>query len=162
MLKKLLTVTILFLSVCTAAFAQKDLYKTYTSDRYGYKLDIPVSFIESEAPANDDGRKFSSPDGKGVLLVYASANINNQTPDSIYKEIKKDRQGAMRSRLITKTSVDAIWDSGDSTVYRKTLITRDKLFTFILSYPKTEKIRYESITRTLRQSFLPPAEQPEK
>ena len=161
MLKKLLIVTVLLLSVYGIAFAQKDIYKTYTNERYGYKIDVPSSFIEGEAPSNDDGRKFTSPDGRGLLLVYAGANIKNQTPDSIYQEIKRDRKGAMRSRLITKTSVDAIWDSGNSTVYRKTLITNENLYTFILSYPKNEKIRYESITRNLRQSFTPPSDKSE-
>ena len=59
--------TILFASgVCAEG------WRSYHNDRFGTTADVPAGWKMEPPPANDDGRIFTSPDGRAQLIVNGS------------------------------------------------------------------------------------------
>ena len=55
-------------------------WATYVNDRFGATADIPSSYKEGEAPANDDGRRFTSPEGDATIAVWgALATVTDES-----------------------------------------------------------------------------------
>jgi hypothetical protein len=52
--------------------ALADDWTTYVNDRFGATADIPASYKPGEAPANDDGLSFVSPEGDATIFVWGS------------------------------------------------------------------------------------------
>lgn len=47
-------------------------WQTYVNDRFGASADIPADYTEGEAPANDDGRRFTSLEGDATIAVWGA------------------------------------------------------------------------------------------
>jgi len=57
--------------VLMPALAGAQDYRTYHNARYGTQAEIPSGFVADQAPDNNDGRRFVSPDGAAEITVYA-------------------------------------------------------------------------------------------
>ena len=47
-------------------------WTSYTNDRFGTFVEVPADFAMQPAPENNDGRTFTSSDGRSRILVYGS------------------------------------------------------------------------------------------
>lgn len=65
-----LLLTFLALFVATAALAQD--WRVYSNPRFGTRAEVPLKWRMGDAPANDDGRVFTAPDGRASITVYGS------------------------------------------------------------------------------------------
>jgi hypothetical protein len=69
-----------FMTVALASVAWAAGWQTYVNERFGAAADIPAEYKQGEAPANDDGRTFTSPDGQAQILVWgALAAVNEES-----------------------------------------------------------------------------------
>jgi hypothetical protein len=53
---------------------QRDRYHAYQNARFGFSVDYPIGWKLGEAPTNNDGRQFTSEDGKTICRAYGFAN----------------------------------------------------------------------------------------
>ena len=60
------------LVLLTTPAAPSQQWRPYTNSRFGTSADVPADFKVGPAPTNDDGRSFTSPDGRVTIRVFAS------------------------------------------------------------------------------------------
>ena len=59
-------------TLCQNAFAE---WRNYKNERFGFEVTYPAHlFKPGPAPANDDGRNFSSNDGQAQISAWGSYN----------------------------------------------------------------------------------------
>lgn len=130
-------------------------YLKYGNARFGYFIDYPSSFIKGEAPVNNDGRTFTSPDGSAQLSVYGSNNVLNETPESLYKSLLNETKGPIAYKVLRKNWFVVSWKKNGKITYQKSFVGRGSVNTFIFAYPKTQARHFASITAHLEASFIP-------
>lgn len=113
-------------------------WKTYENSRYNFSLKYPSNWKLGEAPTNNDGRTFISPQAEVECWAYGFANalsnesgepqnldefVNFLTSDGETEIVKKDQtklSGNRAIRLLTKetdTVTDMVYALGKETGY---------------------------------------------
>ncbi|TMJ36902.1 MAG: hypothetical protein E6G89_15520 [Alphaproteobacteria bacterium] len=55
-----------------AGVALAGAWKSYVNERFGAAADVPADYQAGEAPANDDGLSFTSPEGDAQILIWGA------------------------------------------------------------------------------------------
>lgn len=98
----------------------------YENDRYGFTVDYPLGWTMSEAPTNNDGREFVSPDGKITCRGYGFANAltNEQGEPQSLEEFadwmldKEDivQAGKNETSLDFEEAIELVWETKEGLV----------------------------------------------
>ncbi|MDQ7823599.1 MAG: hypothetical protein RDV48_12440 [Candidatus Eremiobacteraeota bacterium] len=149
-----------YAGICDEALAASRDYGTYTNARFGYCVEYPGGLVAGEAPVNNDGRTFTSKDGKVSLTVYGSFNALERTMQESFasyledynKEGKKVTYKAGGEKWFVLSGLD-----GDRVFYIKTIRQKvdesDIDATFIFYYPRSEKAKYDAMTARIAKTF---------
>jgi hypothetical protein len=63
-----------------AGVALAGAWKSYVNERFGAAADVPADYQAGEAPENDDGLTFTSPEGDAEILIWgALATVNEES-----------------------------------------------------------------------------------
>ncbi|HTO79001.1 MAG TPA: hypothetical protein VMJ31_04410 [Methylocystis sp.] len=131
-------------------------WRSYHNDRFGTTADVPASWKMQPPPANDDGRVFTSPDGRAELTVNGGyAGLAD--PDELGWRLQpmegetvdyKQRRGDWAVVSGTK---------GDKIFYRKTLLSCGGAVAndISLEYPASEKETYDPLVAHVEASLRP-------
>ena len=143
--------TILFTSgVCAEG------WRSYHNDRFGTTADVPAGWKMEPPPANDDGRIFTSPDGRAQLIVNGSyAGVVD--PDELGSRLEP-----MEGETIAYKQRKGDWavvsgTKGDRIFYRKTRLSCGGTVAnnVSLEYPASEKVRYGPLVAHVEASLKP-------
>lgn len=132
-------------------------YVTYYNARFSYSIAYPARvLIPQGEPANGDGQKFLSKDGRAEMLVYGSNNALNQTLRDAYQE--ELSSAAHPQRRVTYQVIKADWFVVSGTengrvFYQKTFLRDDAFKTFRIEYDESQKGTFDAITTTIARSF---------
>lgn len=136
--------TLIFLLQMAAA--QAGGWQTYRNDRFGATADIPAGWRMGQAPENDDGRVFTSPDGRATITVSGIfvvlprfQEIELMTKPAAGETIDYKRQG--RDWIVVSGR------KGDRIFYRKSLLSCGGTVwnTVYLDYPAADKAAFDPI-----------------
>ncbi len=126
--------------------------ENYENVRFGYAISFPVGAFKGQGESdNRDGQRFVSPDGKAILTVYGSHNVD----DAPVKALLKTAMLAEKSVTFRRQKGNWFVLSGyrgDTIYYRKT-IADNVLVTFDLVYPKAQRRQYRSIVHILSHTL---------
>lgn len=154
-----LSTMILLLVTLGAARGGDVTFTTYHNARFGYSVDVPQHFVKGEAPANNDGRTFTSPHDKGMIAVFGSFNALETTAARLKEEKAGEyvKEGAVLDYRAGKGHWFVLSGSrGGEIFYEKVVFSEDRetILTVLLRYPSSQKARYDPIVtraaRTLR------------
>ncbi|MBL1256338.1 hypothetical protein [Methylocystis sp. Sn-Cys] len=132
--------------IFTFTAAQAGDWRTYRNDRFGAAADIPVGWRMGEAPENDDGRVFTSPDGRASVTVSGSyavlprfQEVEIMTKPGAGETVDYKRQG--------RDWIVASGRKGDRIFYRKSLLSCGGTVwnSVYLDYPAAEKAAFDPI-----------------
>ncbi|MBL6854137.1 MAG: hypothetical protein ISS15_10870 [Alphaproteobacteria bacterium] len=139
--------TTLLIVAVLCAVATPALSASYTNDRFGYTLTYPDNTFAPQPEAeNGDGRHFTALHGRADLAVWGGYNALNQSPSDIAGETAANcTSDAAPYRLVKPTVVVVSCLTRDGVVYRKTYIRGDTLTSFQLTYPASEKARWDAM-----------------
>jgi hypothetical protein len=137
-----------------ATAAQAGGWQTYRNDRFGATADIPAGWRMGEAPENDDGRVFTSPDGRATITVsgifvalprFQEFAIMTKPGDG--ETIDYKRQG--RDWLVVSGR------KGDRIFYRRSLLSCGATVwnSVYLDYPAAEKASFDPIVAHIAGSL---------
>ena len=147
----------LFVLGLHAAAAQYN-YRTYHNARFDFSISYPADvLIPQGEPANHDGQKFRSRDGRAEMLVYGSNNALDQTLGQLYAEETNPSADHPHRTVSYKTSkgnwfvVSGIEDG--KVFYQKTMLSRGVFKTFRVEYDESQKDLYDSLTTQMVRSF---------
>lgn len=129
-------------------------YNTYTNDRFGFTVRYPNFFTPGNAPTNNDGREFSN--GECSILAYGS-NINiieeNETIQTYYDRALLDISGSISYQKVSDNWYVISYLSDGNITYQKGIITDESINTLIITYPASEKEKYDSIVSEVAKTF---------
>jgi hypothetical protein len=138
-------------------------YKNYYNDKYNFSIDYPLEILKSQGESpSGDGQIFKSDDGKATLWVYRDMRDNvsdkTYTIETAYKEdIRKDNPDHPDREITYNTQGSGFYVisgfDGNKIFYQKTIMKKDKLYTFLVEYKKSEKDLYSKITDRISKSF---------
>jgi hypothetical protein len=134
-----------------AALTAPALADGYANARYGYTLDYPAGLFAPQPEAeNGDGRHFKALSGGADLAVWGAYNAADQSANDIAAETTADcTGGAAPYRLVKPTVIVVSCQTADGIVYRKTYIRGDVLTSFELTYPASERTRWDALVSKL-------------
>jgi serine/threonine-protein kinase len=132
--------------VIYASSVSAESWRSYHNDRFGTTADVPAGWKMEPPPANDDGRIFTSPDGRAELVVNGMfANVAD--PDELGSRLEP-----LEGETITYKQRKGNWVvvsgvKGDKIFYRKTLLSCRNTVANNLSieYPAAEKEAYDAL-----------------
>ena len=70
MLRRSSFACLLAAAMTTAAVASA--WKTYANDRFGATAEVPANYTAGEPPVNDDGLRFTSPEGDATIAIWGA------------------------------------------------------------------------------------------
>lgn len=119
----------------SAAPATSDF--TYSNDRYGYSIEIPAGFAQTETAANGAGVVFTNPSTDMRITVAGNNNATGETVDSVHAANSAGHDTSYEAKGST-WSVVSYFD-GDRDVYVKTYVGSGSTYTVTFSYPISQK-----------------------
>lgn len=146
-------VLVLVLLTATAALA-RGAWTRYGNARYGYHIDIPPGFTQGEAPANNDGRSFTSPDGS-TLDVWGSNNVLDETLSKVYGDIVRERGSSIVYKTKGGTWFVVSWTADGRSHYQKQFVGKGSMCGFIFTYPAARKSAHAPVVQRLERTFKP-------
>jgi hypothetical protein len=129
-------------------------FRTYSNERFGFRIDYPQSFIAGQPPENGDGMNFTSPDGEATLLVSGSNNAGWTLRD-YYNMYSKDIHGKVGYQKFGYGWFVVTWTEGDKLVYRKMFVGNGSENSFTFIYPIGERTLYDEAATKMEKSFRP-------
>jgi hypothetical protein len=128
---------------------------TYANARFGYTIAYPANLFRAEPEAeNGDGRKFRARHGAANFSVWAGYNALEQTPAEIAAEAGAACLHQPPVYRIVKAMLVAVsCETADGIFYRKTLIRGDVLTSFEMTYPASERARWDSVLAKISGSL---------
>jgi hypothetical protein len=132
-------------SLCT--IAAPALADGYTNARFGYTLTYPArTFTPQPEPDNGDGRHLKALSGEADLAVWGAYNALNQSASDIANGVASNCAPAPQPyRLIKPTVVVVSCPTPGGILYHKTYIRGDVLTTFELTYPASQRARWDAV-----------------
>ena len=149
----------LFIVSLAALFGSTARAQPYFNDRFGYKVDLPLSFEIVNAADNGDGLSLQTPDGSARLLVFG-ANI----PESGFAaEVARRKQlDAHDGWDITYTKSGPNWASysglkGGKVIYNRAIsLCDDTAGYFSIQYPAVQRKQYDTVVTKLTKTLTAP------
>jgi hypothetical protein len=138
-----------------ASSARAESWRSYHNDRFGVTADVPADWKMEPPPANDDGRDFTSPDGRATITVSGIFAINGA------EEELASRLEPGQGETITYKKRRSDWivvsgTKGDRIFYRKTLLScGDVANDLSIEYPAAEKQKYDALVAHAAASLKP-------
>jgi hypothetical protein len=136
--------------------AQAASWRSYFNDRFRVTADVPADWTMGPEPGNDDGRRFTSPDGRAEIAVYGNfADIATQDELAAALEPSEGERITYKKREVHW--VVASGTKGDRIFYRKTLLScGDTVANHVsIEYPAADKAKYDPLVAHLAASLKP-------
>ena len=130
-------------------------YFRYTNARYGYSIDYPSLFSPGAPPTNNDGRAFRSRDGRSSLTVYGTNNALNQGLDEAYHVLLREKGRNVTYKASDGNWFVVSWRERGLIFYQKVYHGPGSCNGFVLSYPASQRTRFDPIVARLAGSFRP-------
>jgi hypothetical protein len=160
---------VLFLAFTLAAYAQPaSQWQTYRDPQYGFSVDVPYGlFTEDTGRGQRNGIALSAINGGGQIQIYGGYNAKHADPETLAKVLT----GTDRVKQVTYRASGRDWlvlsgyygkeqsDAAEDIIfYTKFMFNPDhtSLSAFEISYPASEKRRYDAVIAHMEKSLRPP------
>jgi hypothetical protein len=135
-----------------AAFAET-AWKTYTNQRFGFKIDYPATLVASPDPTNGGGREYHSKDREFSLATSAHF-LNGQTLESMWKgELELGESITYKKKGKDWFVVSGAKDGTE--FYHKTHVSEGNFASFQITYPHAKAKQYDPWVEKIAKSFVP-------
>jgi hypothetical protein len=131
-------------------------WSNYYNDRFGPSADYPAGWKMEPEPENNDGRKFTSPDGDAFVTI-----TGNFALDSRDEEMARYTEPS-EGETVTYSAKGANWvvlsgTRGDKIFYRKSLLSCDDQVwnNLHIEYPAEDKAKYDKLVAHMAASLRP-------
>lgn len=140
----------------TGAAALADGWRTYHNTRFGTTADVPAAWIMGPEPENNDGRVFTSPDGRAAITV-SGVYANVGTGDELASRLVAGEGETVTFKKRRGKWVVISGTKGDRIFYRKTLLScRDAIANDLsIEYPAAEKEKFDGLVAHVAASLRP-------
>lgn len=136
--------------------ATTEKWKSYTNNRFGFRLTYPPSLVAGRDPENGAGKAFTSSDGDFEVLVQGHFVTEGQSLDRYYSENLASRKGT-----VTYSKKGSSWyvisgkNEKDFEYYEKFFVKDGNWVELYIVYPHGKAEIYDSWVETIEDSFVP-------
>ncbi len=149
------TGVLLFALLLGGSRAGAETWRIFHNDRFGATAEVPAAWRMDPAPENNDGRSFSSPDGRAKIVVSGiRAEIGSLEEDKAIR-LKPDV-----GEVVTYEKRGGGWivvsgTRGDTIFYRKSILTcGDSIWDDLsIEYPAAEAGKYAALVKRVSASL---------
>lgn len=129
-------------------------YMSYENTRFGFIVQYPDTFKAGRAPDNGDGLGFSN--GEAEISAYGSFDVFEDNLQSYYEFATDDVVGpiALQKRGDDYFIVSFV-DANDNIVYQKSNLQAGVISTVRLTYPASQKEKYDELVNHVVDTFVP-------
>lgn len=133
------------------------VWTRYANARFGFAIDYPAgTFVPERASDNGDGRRFKAIRGKAGFMVYAGYNPLKQTPRQFVEETAKTCRNGRASYAVTgKAWAVVSCERKGEVFYAKRLYLGDRMTSFQMTYPASERRRWDDALARMAESLKP-------
>lgn len=133
-------------------------YERYYNSRFDYSVIYPVDLLEiQEAPTNNDGRRFVSPNNRIEMVVYGSHNSLDRNLDELYQEYlgrdDTETEITYRDRGENWFVVSGYDNNGDEVFYNKVVLQDGVIITLELRYDTALQPEFDAIVADISRSL---------
>jgi hypothetical protein len=129
-------------------------FRTYTNNRYGFRVDYPLTFRPEAPPENGDGLSFKSQDGKATLDVSGANNSGFTLKDEFDSAIR-NIQGQLGYNKTGGSWFVVTWTDGDNISYMKEFVGPGSRNSLTITFSVEQKSQYDSVVTAIEKSFRP-------
>ncbi|HEX4512717.1 MAG TPA: hypothetical protein VH054_04250 [Polyangiaceae bacterium] len=119
-------------------------YDAYANFRYGYTIDVPLSFVASPDPTNKDGRQWR-------LGHLAAMTVNGKRGDDLVLSCPQSPD--VTAHTETATSCFATGKRDSTIFWERDALARGALYTLRIQYSETVKAAMEPVVAHVSASW---------
>jgi len=155
MFRKPLALVLLLASTTLAIAGQQ--YQSYFNDRFGVTADVPQGWTSGEAPDNNDGLTWTSPDGTAQLAIYGGFQVLDSLEEAFGIQADLGDGATTTYKAKGKHGLTVSGLKGDKIVYRRSLLScKDTVWNTVeITYPKAQKAAFDPIVAHVAASLKP-------
>ena len=155
MSSKSLALVILIASTPPAFAGQQ--YQHYFNDRFGVSADVPQGWSRGNPPENDDGLRWTSPDGAAEVAVYGGFQVLDSLEEALRTEADLGDGATTTYKAMGKHGFTISGLKGDKIIYRRSLLScKDGVWNSVeIIYPKAQKAVFDPIVAHIAASLKP-------
>jgi hypothetical protein len=128
----------------------------YRNERFGFSLHIPAGLQAAQAPSNGDGMAFVSADGLTRLTASGSNQERKPLSDLMAEAIAAVPGRTTYKRIGTNWFVLSWQDDNSRQIgYRKEFVGQTSINAVEITYPITQRTKYDSALSGMIKSFRP-------
>ena len=144
------------LVVASGGGSRAETWRSYHNTRFGTAADVPALWTMGPEPANDDGRKFTSPD-KHAEITISGHFANVDTDDELASRLEAGEGETIKFKKRQGKWVAVSGTKGDRIFYRKTLLScGDSIANNLwIEYPLAQKGKYDALVTHVAASLRP-------
>jgi hypothetical protein len=147
---------LVFAALLVAGPALAENWRSYHNDRFGPTADYPAGWTMGPEPENNDGRRFSSPDGDAFVIISG-----NFAMDSRAEEMARNAE-PNEGETVTYSAKGNNWvvlsGTRDGRIfYKKSLLScGDQVWNNLyIEYPAEDKVIYDKLVSHMAASLRP-------
>jgi hypothetical protein len=139
-----------------ASAAHAESWRVYRNARFGATADVPKDWTMGEAPENDDGRIFTSPDKQSQIIVHGGFRSFQKEQEVAERLAPGDGETIAYSRK-GRDWVAVSGTKGDRIFYRKSLLScKGTVWNSVsIDYPAAQKKKFDPIVTRVARSLRP-------
>lgn len=140
--------------VMSAAHAES--WRRYRNARFGASADVPKDWTMGEAPENDDGRVFTSPDKQSQITVYGGFRTS-QKEQEVATLLEPGEGETVTYRRQGRDWVAVSGTKGDRIFYRRSLLSCNGTVwnNVSIDYPAAQKKNFDPLVTHVARSLRP-------
>lgn len=145
-----------FAAVLIAVSAQAEGWRLYRNSRFGTTADVPKDWTMGEAPQNDDGRVFTSPDKQSEIIISGSFRTF-QKEQEIADRLAPGEGETIAYRRQGKDWLAVSGTKGDRIFYRKSRLSCNGAVwnSVSIDYPASQKKNFDPLVTRVSRSLRP-------
>jgi serine/threonine-protein kinase len=139
--------------LCVSA-ATAEAWRQYRNARFGTTADVPKDWAMGEAPENDDGRIFTSPDGRAQIIVHGGFR-SFQTEQELAERLAPGDGETVTYRRKGKDWLAVSGTKGDRIFYRRSLLSCNGTVwnNISIDYPAAQKKKLDPVVTRVSRSL---------
>ena len=147
---------VLLLASTALAFAGQQ-YQTYFNDRFGVTADVPHGWTSGDEPANNDGLRWTSPDGAAEVAVYGGFQVLDSLEEAFGTQADLGDGATTTYKAKGKHGLTVSGVKGDKIIYRRSILScKDTVWNTVeITYPKAQKAAFDPIVTHIAASLKP-------
>ena len=128
------------------------VYNNYINGRYGFSIDYPNQFDIGVPPANGDGLRFISKDGKSVLIAAGTNNAMDENAEDLYNE-QLSRIKVISYKFFKDNWFVLSWVEDGTVNYTRVIVGTGSINCFWFTCPENQLDQYYDIIENVSKSF---------